>query len=108
MSESALASSLLLASVAASAAFVAWRLGAVANGSVRAVFALVCVAGAVASTFMVDVNVPLAASHLRPSGEPVPMWVALVAWAFRVLPLTIPLLLVYRRSRRAAAEGTHG
>ena len=108
MSESALASSLLLALVAALAAFLAWRLTLIASGPVRAVLALVCMAGAVPSIFMVDVNVPLATSHLRPSGDLVPMWVALAAWAFRVLPLTIPLVLAYRRSRKATTERAHG
>lgn len=107
MSESALASSFLLAAVATIAAFFAWRLSLIANGAVRVVFALVCVVGAAASIFMADVNIPLAASHLRPSGELVSLWVALVAWAFRVLPLTIPLMSVNRCSRKAAAEGTH-
>ena len=108
MSESTLGSSLLLAGIAALAFLGAWWLCAFANRKVLVASAVLCVAGAAASIFTVDVNVPLAASHFRPSGELAPLWVALVAWLFRILPLFIPLALSLRRSRSVPTEGAHG
>ena len=39
------------------------------------------------AVYFVDVNVPLMQSHFRPSGEPAPVWMALLAWGARVAAL---------------------
>jgi hypothetical protein len=108
MSESALGSTVLLAGVACAALLLARWLCALKNRKILVVLAVLCVAGAGGSIFTVDVNVPLSASHFRPSGELAPLWLALLAWLFRVLPLFIPLILSIRRLRARPAEGTHG
>jgi hypothetical protein len=43
--------------------------------------------------------------HLRPSCEPAPVWLALLAWMFRLVSVLIPLALLLRRAkeRRGAA-----
>jgi hypothetical protein len=107
MSESVLGSWLLLAGIAGLAVLGAWCVCAVTS-TMRAVLVVLCLAEAAASIFTVDVNIPLAASHFRPSGDLAPLWVALLAWLFRVLPLFIPLILAFRRRRSLPAEGTHG
>jgi hypothetical protein len=109
MSESALGSSLLMAGVAAVAWLLARWLCDIASGKVVVGLAAVCVVGAGASILAVDVNIPLASSHLRPSGELAPLWISLAAWLFRVLPLFIPLVLsVRRRAKSRRSEGAHG
>ena len=108
MSESTFGSSLLLVGVAAFALLGAWWLCALANRKVLLLLAVLGVVGAAASIFKVDVNVPLATSHFRPSGELAPWWVALLAWLLRILPLFIPLVASLRRSRSVPTEQAHG
>jgi hypothetical protein len=108
MSESALGSSVFLAVVAFAALLLARWLCALKDRKILVALVVLCVAGAGGSIFTVDVNIPLSASHLRPSGEPAPIWLALLAWLFRLLPLFIPLVLSVRRLRARPAEGTHG
>jgi hypothetical protein len=87
MSESSFGSVAALLVVGALAYFVARWLSTVAKANHAWVLILLVFIGFAASIFVVDVNVPLSQSHFRPSGEPVPLWVALLAWLFRILPL---------------------
>ena len=106
MSESMPLSLLALAGVFGLALLAAHGLGRIENKVLLAVLLVLCLAGTAASIFTVDVNLPLAASHLRPSGEPVPVWLALVAWFFRLVPLFLPLVIWLRgRQRRLSVAG---
>src|SRR5688572_29470439 len=100
MSESTVGSVLALLGVAALAYFLARWLCTVAGAKYAwALFVLVLI-GTAASIFVVDVNVPLSKSHFRPSNEPVPLWIALLAWLFRILPLFLLLVHQLLPSRR--------
>ena len=73
-------SSLVVLVAVAGAAFIAARL--LSRVRARSVV-WVGIAGlwsaAIAAIMLVDVNVPLSESHLRPSGEPAPLWLTLAA-----------------------------
>jgi hypothetical protein len=96
MSESILGSLFALAGVAAFAYAVAhWLVAASGHKVVWTVGAL-----------LLDVNVPLSQSHWRPSGELVPAWLALLAWLFRLIPLLIPPVRIWK-SRANRQDQTH-
>ncbi len=108
MSESVVGSSLLLACVAAAAFLAAWWFSAITRTGVVALAAVVCLAATAASIFAVDVNIPLSTSHFRPSGDPAPVWVALLAWLFRLAPALVPLMLPIRRAKARQSGKAHG
>lgn len=105
MSESIPGSLVALAGVAILAFLAARRLALLASRKLAGTLAVLCLLGAAATIFTVDVNLPLADSHLRPSGDPAPVWLALLAWMFRLVPVLIPVALLLRRvkERRGAA-----
>ena len=100
MSESMPLSLLALVGVFGLAFLAAHWLGRIRNQVLLAVLAVLCLAGTAASIFTVDVNLPLAASHLRPSGEPAPVWLALGAWFFRMVPVFLPFVVWLRDRQR--------
>ena len=99
MSQSIPASLLALAGVAVLAFFAAHGVASLANRKLAAALAVLCLLGTAVAIFSVDVNLPLAESHLRPSGDSAPAWLALVAWAFRLVPVVIPVALLMRRAK---------
>lgn len=94
MSDSTSGSLILLAAIALLAFLLGAALGAIRNRILRLVAVSLCLIAAGISVFAVDVNVPLSASHFRPSGEPTAVWVALAAWLFRLLPVLAPVALM--------------
>jgi hypothetical protein len=58
---------------------------------------------AIAAIVFVDVNVPLSESHLRPGGEPVPLWFA-VAAAFVRFAALASIFTARRLLRRPDVE----
>jgi hypothetical protein len=63
------------------------------------VFCLGLLVAGVAAIWFVDVNIPLRASHWRPSGVPASGWIALLACSVRFGALTGLILLARRLSR---------
>ncbi|WP_141513461.1 hypothetical protein [Ramlibacter sp. WS9] len=89
MNESTLGSVLAMLVVATLAYFIARWLCIVVRGKYAWILFVLAFIATALSIFTVDVNVPLSRSHFRPSGDPAPPWVALLAWLFRILPLFV-------------------
>ena len=94
-----------LSGTAALAFLLARRLALVSHRALLWVLAALLIGGAAVSIFMVDVNLPLSQSQLRPSGEPAPLGLALLAFLLRVAPLLLPAAQLWRR-RQGGAQNT--
>lgn len=84
----------------------AWTIGKrLRSSGARFAFAIVLCVPAFLSLWFIDTSLPLSASHYRASGTPAPVWVAALAWWFRVAALAAMILGSRDVSATEASDG---